>query len=113
MVVQVVVYLVVSSHTFYSKKGPFVGLVVSVIAFYTNDPSSNPSEASSISRKMLFWRNENEQKRPGMAHLKKEMIKKLWQWHLIHSYQTQPNLTAIAKAKNLSVSETDRDIFSH
>ena len=36
-----------------------------------------------------------------------------WQWRLIYSFQTQPNLTAIAKAKNLFVSETGRDIFSN
>ena len=38
------------------------GQVVSVLAFYTNDPSSNPSEAHSFSVKFMFEKNDNNQK---------------------------------------------------
>ena len=37
----------------------------------------------------------------------------LWQWQLIYYYLTQPNLTAIAKANKLFVSESCVDTFSN
>ena len=41
-------------------------LVVSVLAFYSNKPSSNPAEAYSLLCKMLFEKNENKQKEAGV-----------------------------------------------
>ena len=38
------------------------GQVVSVFAFYSNDPSSNPAEAYSFSVKFSFEKNKNKQK---------------------------------------------------
>ena len=45
-------------------------LWVSVLAFNSEDPSSNPAEACSFFCKM-FEKNENTQKRPGLVHLQK------------------------------------------
>ena len=42
------------------------GPVVSVLTYYSNDPSSNPAEANSFFCKMLFEMNENKQKE--LAH---------------------------------------------
>ena len=38
------------------------GQVVSVLAFYSNDPSSNPADAYSFSGQFVFENNENKQK---------------------------------------------------
>ena len=46
--------------------GPCGGQVDIVLAYYSNDPSSNPAEAYSFF--FLFVKNENKQNRPGMAH---------------------------------------------
>ena len=46
--------------------------MVSVLAFYSDDPSSNPAEAYSFSVKFVFEKNENKQKRPGLAHFFKK-----------------------------------------
>ena len=42
----------------------------SVLAFYSNDPSSNPAVAYSFYVKFVLEKNENKQKE---AHLKKDM----------------------------------------
>ena len=42
------------------------GQVVSVCAFYSDDPSSNPSEAYSFFCKIVFEKNENKQKEAGI-----------------------------------------------
>ena len=39
--------------------------VVSVVAFYSDEPSSNPVEAYSFFCKMVFEKNENKQKEAG------------------------------------------------
>ena len=39
------------------------GQVVSVLAFSSDDPSSNPAEANNFFRKIVFEKNENKQKR--------------------------------------------------
>ena len=39
------------------------GQVVSVLAFYSADPSSNPTEACSFSVKFVFEKTEDKQKR--------------------------------------------------
>ena len=36
--------------------------MVSVLAFYSDDPSSNPADAYSFSVKIVFDKNENKQK---------------------------------------------------
>ena len=43
--------------------------MVSVLAFYFDDPSSNPTEADCFSVKFVFEKNKNKQKRPGVAQL--------------------------------------------
>ena len=47
------------------------GLVVSVLAFYSDDPSSIPAEVYNFSVKLLLKRTKINKKRPGLAHLKK------------------------------------------
>ena len=43
------------------------GQIVSVLAFYYNDPSSNPADAYSFSVKSVFDKNENKQKEAGVG----------------------------------------------
>ena len=47
------------------------GQVLSVLAFYSDDPSSNPTEVYNFSVKLLMKRTKINKKRPGLAHLKK------------------------------------------
>ena len=47
------------------------GQVVSVLAFYSDDPSSNPAEVYNFSVKLLLKSTKINKKRPGLAHLKK------------------------------------------
>ena len=46
------------------------GEVVSMLAFYSDDPSSNPADAYSFSVKFVVEKDKNEQKR-GLGHFKK------------------------------------------
>ena len=46
------------------------GQVVSVLAFYSNDPSSNPADAYSFSVEFVFEKNENKQKRGRVGPFK-------------------------------------------
>ena len=39
------------------------GQVFRVLAFYSDDPSSNPADAYSFSVQIVFEKNENKQKR--------------------------------------------------
>ena len=43
------------------------GQVVSFLAFYSDDPSSNPADAYSFSIKFLFEKNANKQKEAGVG----------------------------------------------
>ena len=43
------------------------GQVVSVLAFYSDDPISNPAEAYSFSVKFVLQKNENKQKEAGVG----------------------------------------------
>ena len=43
------------------------GQVVSVLAFYFNNPSSNPAEAYSFSVKFVFEKNKNKQNGGGIG----------------------------------------------
>ena len=45
------------------KSGRGGGQVVSVLAFYSDDPSSNPAEVYNFSVKIVIEKNENKQKR--------------------------------------------------
>ena len=62
------------------KKQPFIsmgrggGQVVSVLAFYSNDPSSNAAEAYILSLKFVYEKNENEQKEDGVGPFKKKLF---------------------------------------
>ena len=45
------------------------GQVVSVLAFYSDNPSSNPAEVYNFSVKLLLKRTKiKTKKRPGLAH---------------------------------------------
>ena len=46
--------------------------VVSVLAFLSDNPSSNPAEAYSFSLKFVLGKNENKQKEPGFVFGKNE-----------------------------------------
>ena len=45
--------------------------MVSVLAFYSDDPSSNPAEVYNFSVKLLLKRTKINKKRPGLVHFKK------------------------------------------
>ena len=47
------------------------GQVVSVLAFYSVDPSSNPTVAYSFSVKFVVEKNENKQKEASVGPFKK------------------------------------------
>ena len=46
------------------------GQVVSVLAFYFDDPSSNPADAYSFSVKSVYGKNGNKQKEAGVGPFK-------------------------------------------
>ena len=48
------------------KSAEHVGLVVNVLAFYSDNPSSNPAEVY-----MLLEKNENKQKEVGLGPFNK------------------------------------------
>ena len=43
------------------------GQVVSALAFYSDDPSSNPADAYRFSVQIVFEKNENKQKEAGVG----------------------------------------------
>ena len=45
--------------------------MVSVLTFYSDDLSSNPTEACSSSVKFVFEKNQNKQKEAGVGPFKK------------------------------------------
>ena len=49
------------------------GQVVSVLAFYSDDPSSHPTEALSFSIILCLKRTKINKKRPGLAHFFKKL----------------------------------------
>ena len=49
------------------------GQVVSVLAFYSVDPSSNPTVAYSFSVKFVVEKNENKQKEASVGPFKKQI----------------------------------------
>ena len=46
--------------------------MVSVFTFYSDNPSLNPADAYSFYVKLLFEKNENKQKEPGLGPFKKQ-----------------------------------------
>ena len=48
--------------------------MVSMLAFYSDDPSSNPAEVYNFSVKLLLKSTKINKKRPGLANLKKKKI---------------------------------------
>ena len=54
-------------------KGRGGGLVVSVLAFYSDDPSSIPAEVYNFFCKILLKRTKINKKRPGLAHFLKKI----------------------------------------
>ena len=48
------------------------GQVVSVLTFYSNDPSSNPAEVYNVSVKLLLKRTKINKKEAGLAHFFKK-----------------------------------------
>ena len=55
-------------------------LVVSVLAFYSNNPSSNPADVYSFSVKFVFEKNENIQKEAGVGPFLNKKNKFVWQF---------------------------------
>ena len=51
--------------------------MVSVLAFYSDNPSSNPAEVYNFSVKLLLKRTKINKKRPGLAHFLKKRINRL------------------------------------
>ena len=49
-------------------KGRGGGQAVSVLAFYSDDPSSDPAEVYNFSVKLLLKSTKINKKRPGLAH---------------------------------------------
>ena len=62
-----------------NKLGRGGGQVVSVLAFYSDDPSSNPADAYGFFCAFEFEKNDNK-KRPGLAHFIKKG-KRSREWH--------------------------------
>ena len=60
-------------------EGHGCGQVVSVLAFYSDDPSSNPAEAYSFSVNFVFEKNQNKQKEGGVGHFFKKILS-AWIW---------------------------------
>ena len=55
--------------------------MVNVLAFYSDNLSSNPAEAYSFfCIKLCLKRTKINKKRPGMAHFLKEIL----EWHKLH-----------------------------
>ena len=44
-------------------------VVISVLTLYSDDPSSNPAEAYSFFRKIVFEKNKNKRKEAGVGPL--------------------------------------------
>ena len=59
--------------SFRSTGGSGGGQVVRVLAFYSEDPSSNPAEVYNVSVKWYLKRTKIYKKRPGLTHLKKQI----------------------------------------
>ena len=59
------------SREVYFAEGCGGGQLVSVLAFYSDNPSSNPANAYSFFVKFVFEKNENRRR---LAHLKKYIL---------------------------------------
>ena len=55
-----------------NKMGLGCGQVVSMLALYSIDPSSNPAEARISSVKLVFVKNKNKQKEAGFGPFKND-----------------------------------------
>ena len=53
------------------------GQVVSVLAFYFDDLSSNPTEVYNFSVKLYLKRKEINKKRPGVVHFSRNIERRL------------------------------------
>ena len=53
------------------------GQAVSVLAFFYDDPCSNPVEGYSFSVKFVFGKNENKQKEAGVGLFFKKKLSKI------------------------------------
>ena len=63
------------------------GQVVSVLAFYSDDPSSNLAEAYSFSLKFVFEKNENKQNEVGVGpFFKKITYRNIHLWTSYNRY---------------------------
>ena len=62
------------------------GLVVSVLAFYSDDLCRNPAEVCNFCVKLLLKRKKINKKRPGLAHLKKNSRHNLWTIETVTMY---------------------------
>ena len=65
---------IVDIQTMTSSLGRGGGQVVSVLAFYSDDPSSNPAEVYNFSVKLLLKRTKINKKEAGVG----PFLKKVW-----------------------------------
>ena len=59
------------------------GQVVSVLAFYSDYPISNPAELYIFFCKFVFEKNENKQKEARVSHLNTFMDSKSWSHNVV------------------------------
>ena len=67
----------------FNQVGRGGGQVVSALAFYSDDPSSNPTEVYNFSVKLLLKRTKINKKMPGLAHF---LINKRFNQEVISRY---------------------------
>ena len=83
------------------------GQVVSELAFYSDDLSSNPAEAYSFAVKFVFEKNENKQKEAGVGQFKKKKTRPsyLHFFLIIHfiDYRKQQHRNTFTKSTSWSL----------
>ena len=63
------------------------GQVVSALAYYSDNPSSDPADVYCFLLKFVFERTKINKKRPGLAHL----LKNGWQVTIAHCIHLYPS----------------------
>ena len=72
--------------TFLASFGRGGGQVVSVLAFYSDDPSSNPAEVNIYSVQFVFEMNENNYNKGRGWHIEKPFRASRWKYKLVNVY---------------------------
>ena len=73
--------------TFLASFGRGGGQVVSVLAFYSDDPSSNPAEVYIYSVQFVFEMNENNYNKGRGWHIEKPFRASRWKYKLVNVYE--------------------------